>query len=133
MKIDESEYKADLEVLTKFQNFSSEILRLSLLGISVFGVLLNGNFFNLNEIKLYIVLAIICFGLSAAFSLGHRFWSTSGFMCHIKFLRVDKQQIKDRRNKRYKLSAKLMASGVISIGLGAIFLVIGFIKGISNS
>ena len=37
MEIKEELYKADLELLNKTQDFSSEILRLSLLGMAVFG------------------------------------------------------------------------------------------------
>ena len=38
--VEEESYKADLEVTDRYQNFSTELLRVSLLGIGVFGFLL---------------------------------------------------------------------------------------------
>ena len=127
LKVNEEYYKPDLEILGKYHSFAAEILRLSLLGLSVFGILLNKDFFKSEIIKPFIIISILSFGLSSAFSLAYRFYSTKGLNYHIRFVRKKVEKIRNSRNWLYWLSVWYLIFAVIFLGIGAISLAIGFI------
>lgn len=125
LEIPEFAYKADLELLTKYQSYSAELFRLSLLGLSVFGVMLSKQM--LKDIKLIVVASIVCFGLAVACSLYHRFYSTEGLMYHILAIRKPNPVYKDRRNQMYRRSAIAMAIAAVMVGSAATLLCAGFV------
>lgn len=49
--IHEDNYKVDFIILDKYQNFSSEILRLSLLGLAIYGFLITDVIFKITNSK----------------------------------------------------------------------------------
>ena len=97
ISIDENTYKADLAVVDRYQAFSAELLRLSLLGITGYGFLLSQIVFKGNESTLFLhslsnyreVLGIGVFvlGLSSASALGHRYFSTDCITHYVRLLR----------------------------------------------
>ena len=128
LNVPEETYKADLELLTKFQAFSGELLRLSLLGLSVFGVLLKANKLGEGE-YVFFKASIICFGICSGFALYHRFFSTEGLMYHILTIRKpgESENI-NNRNKMYRRSAIGMGIATLFLGIAASLLCIGFIQ-----
>jgi len=130
MEINDSKYKADLELLDRYQSFSSELLRLSLLGIAIFGILSKVDSFSIGSIKNYILWSILCFGLSASFALAHRFFSSKGIYHHLRYLRKEHLQDKTSRNWAYQFSGILLAAASLFLGVGAVVIVVGFAKGL---
>jgi hypothetical protein len=96
--LDEKSYKADLEVTDRYQSFSAEVLRISLLTIGVFGFLLkeailnkdsSGSYFEqFISAKVWFVSGMVALGCSAAFALTHRFVSSDCIAYQIRYLRL---------------------------------------------
>ena len=88
----------------KYQNFSSEILRLSLIGIGVYAFLFKEIFAKKPEEAKYlaefvqrsrlnkylIVVSIISFAIAATCTLVHRYYSSDLMAYHIRYLRIKK-------------------------------------------
>ncbi|HEV7844106.1 MAG TPA: hypothetical protein VGO69_10450 [Pyrinomonadaceae bacterium] len=143
VKLDEGTMKCDFQLTDKYQGYSSELLRLPLLGIGVFGFLLKENFINAGSngaIKFMLSFSAVCFALAAALALFHRYVSTDSIATHIRYLRLEKSidpktSIFDEKDKRYllqerykervywrrdlKLSDWSLKSSAILLGLGA--------------
>jgi hypothetical protein len=92
----EGNYKAELELVDRYQLFTAEILRLSLLGIAVFGFLYKIMFPgvtpsnlspSIGSAKILAALGIIMFGISAASALIFRYFATEGLRFYIEALR----------------------------------------------
>lgn len=91
-------YKADLEVVDRYQAFSTELLRLALLGIAGYGFLLSQIIFGNTESAEFLTrlqrgqwllaLGLAALGVSAGAALMHRFYSTDCITHHIRFLRL---------------------------------------------
>lgn len=152
--IDEDAYKADLEILDRYQQYSAELLRLSLLIFTGLGLLIasfvSGDLGLPDRVKNMMVdsffrwlagLAVAGLAVSALFALLHRYYSTDGFACHLRSVRLTRKmasfsapgfedQLKEvsaekveevaRRKGRYKLSDRLLHTSVISLGASAI-------------
>ncbi len=144
MKIDvgtpvlEDAYKADLEILDRYQSYSSELIRLSLLGIGALA-------FFLTQVALAHEppsdlkdeLAALAFGISAllftlstACALSHRYHSTDGFASHIKAIRfatgkppraTEAAMEACLRNRTYTVSGRWLAAAVGFFGAGGFF------------
>ncbi len=95
----EDSYKVDFQILDRYQRYSAELLRLSLLGIAGYGFLVKDLVFvnqqNINrfqygliESRWLLIIGTIMLGLSAACALGHRGMSTDATACMIAFIRV---------------------------------------------
>ena len=108
--IKDCDYKPDFEILDRYINFSSELLRLSLLGISGFGTLLLLKYskdikLELNEsTKVLLFLSVILWSLSSGFALAHRFFASDSMAYHIAYLRKNEIEQKIGRKKLLKLS-----------------------------
>jgi len=139
VEISDDLYKADLALLDRYQGFSTELLRLSLGGVAVFGFLLNR--FEVSALspaaRLAAGVSIGALVLAAAGSLAHRYFSSDGMHHHLRLLRVcalakEKgteaaaerfaQDDRTARAARYKrswialgLSAALLALGVVAL------------------
>lgn len=104
--IEENNYKVDFIILEKYQNFSSEILRLSLLGLTIYGFLITNVIFKVSDSnknifidsfsanKSTLFVGAVFLILAALFSLGHRYFSTD---CMTHFIR--KFRLKQKLNK----------------------------------
>ncbi len=106
--IEENHYKVDFNILDKYQSFSSEILRLALLGLAVYGFLITDVIFKISKGDKLMFLqafiqhknllfsgALILLGAALA-ALLHRYYSTD---CMTHFVR------------RFRLRKKLAALG----------------------
>jgi len=95
--INEDHYKVDFLILEKYQNFSSEVLRLSLLGLTIFGFLIVNVIFKITDneknfvfipsfslYKLILFLGAVALILAALSALSHRYFSTD---CMTHFIR----------------------------------------------
>ncbi len=89
--LDESRYRAELELVDRYQSFVAELLRLSLLGIAVFGYLYKITFENYGNIGLPSAvpgaLGVLMFGVSAAAALAFRYFANEGARFYIQALR----------------------------------------------
>jgi hypothetical protein len=96
--LDEDKYRAERDLIDRYQAFVADLLRLSLLGIAVFGFLYKIMFeANLDSSKLtqpkltYIAIlgaiGVAMFGISATFALLFRFLSTKSLDLYIEALR----------------------------------------------
>ena len=94
-QLDEKRYKAEVELVERYQSFVAELLRLALLGIAVFGFLYESIFQKLplphSEFHIYAkwlaAISVLMFGFSAALALFFRFYSTEGARFYIEALR----------------------------------------------
>jgi hypothetical protein len=103
--LDEGKYRAELELVDRYQAFVAELLRLSLAGIAVFGFLYE-YLSSSNSPTITNVLAafgVLMFGISAAFALIFRFFATEGARFYIEALRFTPANAdcaqKERANK----------------------------------
>lgn len=100
-EVEEPLYQADLEVLSKYQSYSAELLRLALFLLTGYGFLLKeivlpgGSpsifFRKLSERPWLLVGSLIAIGICAAASLVHRYASTDGFRSLVAYHRGSKR------------------------------------------
>jgi hypothetical protein len=147
-EIDTERLSSDFEVLDKYLSFSSELLRLSLLGIAALAFLLKEMFTasQPDQINRYVAVisgsrsmrvSIVFFAIAAASALAHRYYSSDSMACQIRYLRLkkaadsdkkndaiqkEKNSEKEKRDSLLVLGGVLLALSTISLGLGAIFL-----------
>lgn len=143
----------DLAIQERYQEFSAELLRISLLGLGAIGFALSQTLFpgetesrvELGAMLMAIVgIALLSFGISAAAALIHRYSSVDSVSWHIQSLRRglrnddaegDARAAEDDRAKRYQqfgtsriaLRVSATALGVASCAL-AIALVVVMIQ-----
>ena len=151
----ENTFGNDLQVSDRYQTFSAEMLRLALLGIAGIGflvvnILLKDSTKSRDLIAgdnrsfmLFMSASLVCLGLSAAFSLVHRYLSTDSLACHLRSLRLerrdgqgDREHVAAERKKRKRLfwySARILLMAGSLLWFGAIFLALSFIFGILYS
>lgn len=101
--LDEDYYKVDFAILDKYQMFSSELLRLSLLGLAIFGFFIANVIFKAVDQSTYIflkpfisnkplfILGAISLLLSALLALGHRYFSTDCMTHFVRRFRLRKR------------------------------------------
>src|SRR5919112_3769561 len=82
-ELKEDKYKAELQLVDRYQSFVAELLRLSLLGIAVFGFLYTRQIFQglgswEYPAKILAAASIVVFGISAALALAFRFLAAEG-------------------------------------------------------
>jgi hypothetical protein len=90
-------YQVDLELLDRYQAFSSELLRISLGGVAVIGFLISSIIGDkglaaanaaLAWFKFFAFASAVFFCFSAAASLCHRYFATDGVYYHVKAIRL---------------------------------------------
>ncbi len=80
--------------MDRYINFSSELLRISLLAIGGFGTIIliklknESNAIPLNHL-IFLYISICCFAVCAGLALFHRFYASDCMSWHISFLRSD--------------------------------------------
>jgi len=108
--LNEGKYRAELELVDRYQSFVAELLRLSLAGIAVFGFLYQLMFQNLDPSKLptatnvLAAFGVLMFGISAASALVFRFFATEGARFYIEALRFTAANAGREQNERARKS-----------------------------
>jgi hypothetical protein len=89
-------FQNDLDVLDRYQAFSAEILRISLLGLTGLGALIfkiffdaQGSPFRSPHVVDPILTAATAFGFAATMALLHRYISSDSMACQLRWLRLD--------------------------------------------
>jgi hypothetical protein len=152
VKIPDNTFEHDMAVSSKYQTFSSEVLRLSLLGIAAIGFLLTNTLFKETsssnqtnqssvvlpaEFRYLVSLSLICLGVSVGFALLHNFFSADTLAWHLSIIRRELRKAegddaaadKERERRRKYLTREFrfkVASGVF-LWLGAVVLAVSFI------
>jgi hypothetical protein len=137
--LDEVKYRAELELVDRYQSFTAELLRLSLLGIAVFGFLYKIIFeANLDLSRLsstapiLAAIGILAFGISALAALVFRFFAAEGARFYIEALRftlakadwAQKERARESLATRYrKVLICRWSKGIaaVTLALGGVF------------
>jgi hypothetical protein len=148
IKIPKDEFEADLEVLDRFQAFSAELLRISLLGIAGIGFFVSNILLrdrnqtngqaafsdapSLYRVRFYLLASLICLGISAGCALLHRYFSSDSIAIHLQSLRMDLRQaagdleraerIRKKRGRQFWISGKMLGVSAILLWLGSLLL-----------
>lgn len=141
-QVDEKKYKPELEIFDRWQSFSAELLRLSILGIAVFGFLYQQVLAGFNPlvnpniiiglIKVLSQLSLALFAFSTVCALLYRYGSTEAMLHYLRGLRSDQEviSIQELKSRDWWLS-KCLIFKIISaacLGLGALLSAIAFFK-----
>ena len=118
----DSDYKPDFEILDRYLNFSSELLRISLLAIGGYGTImlvkLKDETDKLPLNHLTILFTSICiFTICAGASLFHRYFATDSMSWYISYLRAKENGNTEKANIEKKGLHK-------SLNLSSIFLIV---------
>ncbi|MBM3235662.1 hypothetical protein FJZ31_05125 [Candidatus Poribacteria bacterium] len=138
--LEEKQYKAELDLVERYQVFVAELLRLSLAGIGVFGFLYLNIFkdpsITDSEVAKWLAaLGVIAFSLCTASALFFRFFATEGARYYIEALRFAPGQLNcvDRaqnslniRYQRIIVCKWSKALAAFFLGLGSILIAIAF-------
>lgn len=135
----ETEYKAEVDLVEKYQSFVAEILRLSLLGIAVFGFLFKEIIQDVDaealkamdictdfeSVRIYGAYGVIMFVLSIGCALYFRYKATEGIRYYIMALRFMKKG--EKPNAEYSLCRREKVIGLCRVckAGAAIFLWLG--------
>lgn len=141
MPVPEERYRADLELLSQYQGYSTEIVRLSLLGIAGLAFFL----LNLAPEKTdaadlrdgfagaALGVSSLLFILATGCALSHRYHSSDGLHYHIKSIRFSESgdstaadKAAGTRNQIYRKSSVWLGAAVSLFGAGGFFFVLGF-------
>jgi hypothetical protein len=98
-EIEENQYKVDFEISKGYIDFSSELLRLSLLAMGGFGALVlikikGENHRDMPEFLVHpsiFIVSMILFTLCAGTTLFHRYYASDCLSWYIAWLRADKE------------------------------------------
>ena len=99
LELPETEYKADLELLDRYQAYSTEVARLATLEVAALGFLLplaydNGRRTSLGNALLgqgvLLASALVLLASAVALCLSHRYMSTDAFASMIRAMRLSK-------------------------------------------
>ncbi|MDX6529238.1 MAG: hypothetical protein QOH41_1528 [Blastocatellia bacterium] len=137
--ISETEYKADLEVLDRYQAYSAEVARLAILTIIGFGFLLSFAFYQggrtqfgdaLLRHKYVLTTGILALGIAVGLALAHRYVSTDSMSVLIRNIRIYKSggifkpdYVRDQAAqlfRRFRLSGWLIAAASIFLVVGVV-------------
>ena len=142
-------FKDDLGVLDRYQAFSSEVLRISLLALSGLGALIFKIFFDKDFptsgfqspfVRIGIMTASVAFGVAAAAALLHRYCSSDSMSCQLQLLRLEKVRerltpvndeltqkiVRERRNRNRMLTISAWSTLVctVSTAIGGLAFVV---------
>lgn len=117
-------FESDLALLDRYQAFSAELVRISLLGVGLVGF-----FFTKPEVRndlstIASTVAAGAFAFATALALGHRYFSSDGIHYHLKSLRstseTERTVREGHRNGAYKRSGGFLSASVVSAAVGAV-------------
>ena len=139
-KIEESMYKSELDIFDRWQSFSVELLRLSLLGIAIFGFLYQQVFADFDPVKKPNVpiglikslskVSVALFAASTVCALLYRYGSTEAMLHYLRGLR-NPLEMKSELTKRNWWLSKCLIFKILSagcLGLGAVLAAIAIFK-----
>jgi hypothetical protein len=144
----ESNYKAELDLVDRYQSFTAELLRLSLLGIAVFGFLYEKIFTgidpqklpqNLGVAKILAAAGVLMFAISAGGALLFRYCATEGARFYIEALRLnsrDPSLAKKSLKKRYQkilICRWSKGTAAAALGLGGLLVATAFCVVLTNT
>ena len=130
--VEERRYKSEIEIFDRWQSFSAELLRLSLLGIAIFGFLYQQVFagFDVSKnpnvpirlIKLLSQISVTCFAFSTVCALFYRYGSTEAMLHYLRGLRNPPAEESELRARNWWLSKCLVFKilSAVSLGIGAV-------------
>ena len=128
----EIKYRAELELVDRYQSFVAELLRLSLAGIAVFGFLYEYLISSTNVLaNVLAAFGVLMFGISAASALVFRFFAAEGARFYIEALRItrayadgaQKQLARKRldiRDKKIRICRTSKAIAAVTLALGGV-------------
>jgi len=131
--IDDKSYKVALELQDRYTAYSSEILRLALLGIAGYGFLLKDIVFanqttlapRFQDVRLLLIIGAISLVISAILALQHRVSATDCVSSIAAFIRKNATGRQDEaESDRYMLRATLKKAALL-LRFSAILLAIG--------
>jgi hypothetical protein len=134
-KLDEEKYRAERDLVERYQAFVAELLRLSLLGIAVFGFLFQFIFeANLGSSKLAQIaffpaaIGVAMFGASAVLALVFRFFSIESLGLYIEALRFtecsktdEAKESLDCRHRKNRICTRSKFYASLTLALGGVF------------
>jgi hypothetical protein len=121
--------KAEQALVEKYQAFSAELLRLSLLGIGVTGVVLEKlpKVFPYDSRK-FIALSIMCFGISSCAAIAHRYLSSETLRFFVWGMRWKSAGDLYKSNRCLRQRDKVVVVCVWAKGLSAATLAAGAVS-----
>jgi hypothetical protein len=138
--IEEANYKSELEIFDRWQSFSVELLRLSLLGIAIFGFLYQQVFANFDShknpnvpialIKFLSQVSVALFAASTVCALLYRYGSTEAMLHYLRGLR-NPLAVKSELESRIWWLSKCLIFKILSavcLGVGAILAAVAIFK-----
>lgn len=144
MSLSKDDYEADLALLDRYQTFSAELVRVSLLGVGVLGFFFDkvagSTYLSVSTRQLVLTLlacAAVCFGTAAAAALAHRFLSSDGFFYHLRGLRRSTDALartsdERQRNSLYRRSGRFVGASAALCGLGCFVVVAALFCAVLN-
>ena len=139
----------DFALLARFQEFSAELLRVALIGISAIGYAVSRIFFPETKaagvpidpvVKGLVIAALVSLAVSAAAALVHRYYAADSMSWHLQAMRryerhsgtdVERADSEFRaRHRRFRISSGAIASSACALGVGAALLVAAIVLAI---
>ncbi|RJG18456.1 hypothetical protein D4A39_08285 [Alcanivorax profundi] len=125
-----------ISICLKNTRVFSEILRLSLLAMAVFGFLANAKWFDIGGSFLFLMVAVVLFSVLAACDLGYRYFSNEDMFYHVRALRGEIRlnvlgRDKENRNRYFKLSEDLIKASVVFLVSASLVLSVGLAGGLN--
>lgn len=131
LSLDENKFKADFQISTGYINFSSELLRLSLLAVGGFGALVlirvkgeSGEKGFLAEPGLFVI-SMLFFALCVGASLFHRYFATDCMSWYIAWLRAEEKEDTEKAKKEKTGLHRLLRLSAVALIATEIFFAIG--------
>lgn len=147
IQIQERTIEHDLTLLARVQEFSAELLRVALIGISAIGFVVSRLLFPGAgttppvidpTAKALVIAALIMLAISAAAALLHRYCAVDSVSWHLqamrRYVRNDPNDAATAdhecksRHTRFKVARGAIACSALSLGLGAVLLVIAIVR-----
>ena len=135
--IDGKTFEHELRISEGYQAYSTELLRLALIGIGGVGFLIKNLEAAHGQAKAAITASVVFFGLSAASALLHRYVGPDSLSCHLKFLRLaargapkdPERARKERaaRDRRFRQATALLTCAASLLALAVVSLAASFL------
>jgi hypothetical protein len=125
MTTEPGDFEHDVTLLDRYLAYSTELIRLALLGIGAIGYLITTHPFSeqAKAVRSTLWLALIAFMVSTAAGLFHRYVAPDSLGDHLELLRKPEHpktnEFKMRRDRKFTLSGQLLALSAICLCVGA--------------
>jgi uncharacterized membrane protein len=128
--ITDNHYKPDFEIADRYINFSSELLRLSILAITAIATLIfftikSSSEYDFNPtVTNYLISTLLLFAVTAAAALFHRFYASDFLSYHISYLRTSDEDEREKGRKCLNRATLSLIIAELAIGLAVLSFVI---------